>query len=47
MIELTAGFDQPDRVADQLAWLAQAGFTPHTSWSRGDLAVLVGERASA
>jgi tRNA (cmo5U34)-methyltransferase len=47
VIELTPGFDLPDRLDEQLAWLERAGFATHTSWSRLDLAVLVAERATA
>jgi tRNA threonylcarbamoyl adenosine modification protein (Sua5/YciO/YrdC/YwlC family) len=39
---LTPGFDKPDSVADQLRWLADAGFEPDVVWERGDLAVIVG-----
>jgi tRNA (cmo5U34)-methyltransferase len=38
---LEAGFDLPDSVADQLAWLAGAGLRPRVTWARRDLAVLV------
>jgi tRNA (cmo5U34)-methyltransferase len=38
---LEEGFDLPDTVADQLAWLAAAGLTPRVTWARRDLAVLV------
>jgi len=37
---LTPGFDLPDRAADQLAWLEEAGFAAEIVWERGDLAVL-------
>jgi tRNA (cmo5U34)-methyltransferase len=37
-------YDTPDRVADQLAWLEQAGLRAHVAWARRDLAVLVAER---
>ena len=37
---LTPGFDLPDRAADQLAWLEEAGFRAEILWERGDLAVL-------
>jgi len=39
---LTPGFDKPSAVADQLQWLADAGFDATVVWSEGDLAVLVG-----
>jgi trans-aconitate methyltransferase len=35
--------DQPSTLADQLRWLADAGFAAHTAWLEGDLAVLVGD----
>jgi SAM-dependent methyltransferase len=37
-------FDQPSSVADQLAWLAEAGFDAEAVWVERDLAVLVGVR---
>jgi tRNA threonylcarbamoyl adenosine modification protein (Sua5/YciO/YrdC/YwlC family) len=40
---LTAGYDKPSPVADQIAWLAEAGFRARATWSAGDLAVLVAE----
>jgi tRNA (cmo5U34)-methyltransferase len=36
-------YDKPSTVADQLAWLEQAGLRPRMSWSHRDLAVMVGE----
>ena len=42
-IELSGGYDKPDTVADQLAWLAAAGFDVRVTWSRNDLAVLVAD----
>jgi tRNA threonylcarbamoyl adenosine modification protein (Sua5/YciO/YrdC/YwlC family) len=39
---LTAGFDQPSTVDEQLSWLADTGFAgARVSWARGDLAVIV------
>jgi tRNA (cmo5U34)-methyltransferase len=38
------GYDKPDTVPDQLAWLAAAGFRARVHWSDRDLAVLVGDR---
>jgi tRNA (cmo5U34)-methyltransferase len=35
--------DQPSSVAEQLAWLSEAGFHAYSPWAEGDLAVLVGE----
>jgi tRNA (cmo5U34)-methyltransferase len=37
-------YDQPDTVADQLAWLRAAAFDARVSWSHRDLAVLVADR---
>jgi tRNA (cmo5U34)-methyltransferase len=39
---LTPGFDKPSSLAEQLAWLRDAGFDPAVRWSERDLAVLVG-----
>jgi tRNA (cmo5U34)-methyltransferase len=36
----TPDFDRPDRVADQLRWLEQAGFVAATTWTWKDLAVI-------
>ena len=41
---LTEGYDRPDTVADQLEWLACAGFANAcVTWSSGDLAVMVAQ----
>jgi tRNA (cmo5U34)-methyltransferase len=37
---LTPAFDLPDTLADQLAWLEEAGFDAEPTWVRGDLAVV-------
>lgn len=37
---LTSGYDKPSPVADQLEWLAQAGFDARVAWEHGDLAVI-------
>jgi tRNA (cmo5U34)-methyltransferase len=37
-------FDRPDRLDDQLAWLAEAGLEPCVVWSSRDLAVVAGDR---
>lgn len=37
---LTPGFDKPSPLADQLAWLAEAGFEPFVRWTYRDLAVV-------
>jgi tRNA (cmo5U34)-methyltransferase len=44
VIPLEEGFDRPDSVADQLAWLEDAGFRARVAWSVADLAILVAER---
>lgn len=36
-------YDKPSSVADQLAWLEQAGLRPRLAWADLDLAVMVGE----
>jgi tRNA (cmo5U34)-methyltransferase len=41
---LDDGFDLPDTVADQLAWLRDAGLVARVSWQGRDLAVMVAER---
>jgi tRNA (cmo5U34)-methyltransferase len=38
---LDPAVDHPDRVTDQIAWLAGAGLRPWVAWSAADLAVLV------
>jgi hypothetical protein len=35
--------DRPSSVAEQLAWLTEAGFHAYSPWAEGDLAVLVAE----
>jgi tRNA (cmo5U34)-methyltransferase len=40
---LTEGFDLPDSVADQLGWLAEAGFRAEVTWAWKDLAVISAE----
>ncbi len=39
--ELTPGFDLPDTVEDQLAWLAEAGLSTSLIWGHRDLAVIL------
>jgi tRNA (cmo5U34)-methyltransferase len=41
----TPGFDFPDPLNDQLAWLSAAGFAAEPTWVRGDLAVVRAVRA--
>ncbi|MEO6857021.1 MAG: Sua5/YciO/YrdC/YwlC family protein [Solirubrobacteraceae bacterium] len=38
---LTPGYDSPSPLADQLEWLAAAGFEPATRWQHRDLAVVL------
>jgi tRNA (cmo5U34)-methyltransferase len=40
-----AEYDLPDTVEDQLRWLGDAGFETSVAWRRGDLAVMVADRA--
>lgn len=40
-IDEEEGYDLPDRLDDQLRWLADAGLTPEARWVDRDLAVLV------
>ena len=43
---LTPGYDKPDTIADQLVWLADAGFDARVVWERGDVAVIVADASS-
>jgi tRNA threonylcarbamoyl adenosine modification protein (Sua5/YciO/YrdC/YwlC family) len=43
VISLTAGFDHPDSLADQLFWLREAGFSTRVAWEHRDLAVVVAD----
>jgi L-threonylcarbamoyladenylate synthase len=43
----TPGFDKPSSVADQLRWLAAAGFEAETVWQEGDLAVIAASATPA
>jgi tRNA (cmo5U34)-methyltransferase len=43
---LTPGFDRPSPLADQLAWLADAGFEVRVCWESGDLAVVAADAPS-
>lgn len=36
--------DRPDRLDDQLTWMAEAGLEPRVVWSSRDLAVVTGDR---
>jgi tRNA (cmo5U34)-methyltransferase len=42
-IPLSRDFDRPDRLDDQLAWLAAAGFNAQTTWTADDLAVVAAD----
>ena len=41
---LTPGYDRPDRLDDQVAWLAATGFQVTVTWQHQDLAVLTADR---
>jgi tRNA (cmo5U34)-methyltransferase len=43
LIPLSAGYDQPSPLADQLAWLADSGFDARVVWQRADLVVVAAE----
>jgi tRNA (cmo5U34)-methyltransferase len=40
-VSLSPGYDKPDTVADQVAWLEAAGFRVDVAWEQDDLAVIV------
>lgn len=40
---LTPGYDHPSTLAEQLVWLAEAGFDARVAWQHADLAVVVAE----
>lgn len=40
-IPLSAGYDHPSPLSDQLRWLAETGFDAQVVWEHGDLAVVV------
>ena len=42
-VPLTPGFDRPSPLADQLRWLAEAGFHARVSWAARDLAVVAAD----
>jgi tRNA (cmo5U34)-methyltransferase len=44
VIPVTDGHDRPSTVADQLGWLADAGFAAAPTWSERDLVVVRAER---
>ncbi len=44
VIPLTAGYDRPSPLADQLGWLSAAGFEPQVVWHEADLAVVAARR---
>ena len=41
---VTDGFDRPSPLADQLAWLGEAGFDARTVWAERDLVVVRADR---
>jgi tRNA (cmo5U34)-methyltransferase len=41
---VSSPFDRPDRLDDQLTWMAEAGLEPRVVWSSRDLAVVTGDR---
>src|ERR1700722_8878594 len=43
-IELTPGYDKPDRADDLLAWLRATGLRAERTWSSPDLAVFVARK---
>lgn len=43
-VKLSEGYDKPDTVEDQLAWLAEAGFAAEVAWTKKDLAVITCRR---
>ncbi len=40
---LTPEFDRPSPLADQLRWLAEAGFDARVAWAARDLAVVAAD----
>jgi tRNA (cmo5U34)-methyltransferase len=46
-IPLSPDFDLPDRLDDQLTWLAAAGFEAQTTWMADDLAVIAADLKGA
>jgi tRNA (cmo5U34)-methyltransferase len=42
-IPLSPGYDRPDRLDDQLAWLAAEGFEAQATWVADDLAVVAAD----
>jgi len=44
VVPLVPEYDYPDTVADQLAWLREAGFEAEVVWERDDLAVVRARR---
>jgi L-threonylcarbamoyladenylate synthase len=43
VIPLTEGYDRPDTLSQQLAWLARSAFSVSVEWTQRDLAVIVAE----
>ena len=46
MTPVTSGHDRPSSLADQLGWLADAGFEAAAVWSERDLVVVRADRPS-
>jgi tRNA (cmo5U34)-methyltransferase len=44
-IPLGAGYDRPDTLDDQLAWLIASGLSARATWVADDLAVIVADRS--
>ncbi len=42
-IPLSRDFDRPERLEDQLAWLAAAGFKAQPTWVADDVAVVAAD----
>jgi tRNA threonylcarbamoyl adenosine modification protein (Sua5/YciO/YrdC/YwlC family) len=43
VVPLSPGYDHPDSLSDQVAWLAEQGFAARVSWEHRDLAVVVAQ----
>ena len=44
---ISEDYDRPSTTADQLAWLAEAGFAASVTWAERDLAVLRADRVTS
>jgi tRNA (cmo5U34)-methyltransferase len=47
IVPIEQGFDLPDRLDDQISWLAAAGLAPRAVWSWKDLAVVRADAQSS